>query len=153
MKKVYFIVGIIILTGIIYYTGLYTYFVRTEVQEAPPLPSLATSQKVLAIGSFGEIDFIHKGSGYAKLIEVGDKKFLRFENFEVVNGPDLYVYLSKSASPTGKIESLGDYIDLGRLKGTIGNQNYELPQNINGYKTAIVWCKRYGVLFTYAVMQ
>lgn len=48
---------------------------------------------------------------------------------------------------------IGDYINLGLLKGTSGNQNYEISVDIIGYTTAIVWCKRYGVLFTYAVMK
>lgn len=152
MKKS--VIILVILVGVVYYSGLYTYFVRNDVQENLPTSSNpAESNQVLASGNFVEIDFIHKGSGIAKLVKVDDKNILRFEDFNVVSGPDLYVYLSKSEQPTGDIKSLGDYIDLGLLKGTSGNQNYEIPENITGYKTAVIWCKRYGVLFTYAVMQ
>lgn len=153
MKKIYILIVIVILASVIYFTGLYTYFVRTEVQEFLPSPSVSASSRVLQSGTFGEVDFIHKGSGEAKLVEIDDRQILRFENFNVVSGPDLYVYLSKSEQPTGDIRSLGDYLDLGRLKGTMGNQNYEIPYEVEGYKTAVVWCKRYGALFTYAVMR
>jgi len=154
MKKVLVFVVVIIIIAVIYFTGLYTYFVRTDVQEALPSPSTETSKMgVLRTGSFGEVDFIHKGSGEAKIVQVDGKHILRLENFNVTSGPDLYVYLSKSNAPTGDIKSLGDYVDLGLLKGTSGNQNYDISQNVEGYKTAVIWCKRYGVLFTYAVMQ
>lgn len=154
MKK-YIIVGIVLIIGaVIYYTGLYTYFIRTDIQEELPVSSEPTDlTRTISAGKFVEIDLIHKGSGGAKLIQVDGENILRFENFNVTSGPDLYVYLSKVMSPTGDIKSLGDYIDLGLLKGTSGNQNYEISTDITEYKTAIVWCKRYGVLFTYAVMD
>lgn len=154
MKK-YIIVGILLVLGaVVYFTGLHTYFVRNDVQEALPAPSTSTStQQTLAVGTFGEVDFIHKGSGTARLLEVDGKRILRLENFNVVSGPDLYVYLSESKTPTGDIKSLDKYISLGRLKGTSGNQNYEIPEPFRGYDTAVIWCQRYGVLFTYAVME
>ena len=153
MKK-YIIGGIIILVGIIYFMGLYTYFIRTEIQEALPMSStLSTSPQVIRAGTFGEVDFIHKGSGTARLVNVEGKTILRLEDFNVVSGPDLYVYLSKSEQPTGDLSSLGDFKDLGRLKGTMGNQNYEIMNDATGYTTAVIWCKRYGVLFTYAIMK
>jgi len=155
MKKLYIVLIILVFfAGVVYFTGLYTYFVRKDVQEALPMPSASVeSPTVLAQGTFGEVDFIHKGSGTAKIIEVGGKRILRLENFNVVSGPDLYVYLSETTSPTGDIASLGNFLDLGTLKGTSGNQNYEIPGDSGNRETAIIWCKRYGVLFTYAVMR
>lgn len=139
---------------IVYYTGLYTYFIRNDVQEVlPTFSDSVVSVQTYASGNFVELDLIHKGSGDAKLINVGGKSILRFENFNVSSGPDLYVYLSKSTNPTGDLKSLGDYIDLGPLKGTSGNHNYEINADVNEYKTAVIWCKRFGVLFTYAIMK
>lgn len=153
MKK-YLVFGLLVLGGIVYYTGAYTIFIRTDVQDSAPTASSPEEKtETIASGNFVEVDIIHKGSGAAKLIQVGNVTTLRFENFNVVNGPDLYVYLSKSESPTGDIASLGDYLDLGPLKGTSGNQNYAVRDDASGYKTAVVWCKRYGVLFTYAPMK
>ena len=155
MKKLYIAIGVIGIAGVIYFTGLYTYFIRTEIQEVLPTPvASGMTQKTLALGTFGEIDFIHKGSGEAKIVDIGGKRILRLENFNVVSGPDLYVYISKSTQPTKDIKSLDDFVDLGQLKGTTGNQNYDIPSTASSdHKTAIIWCKRYGVLFTFAVMN
>lgn len=158
MKKYYFIVAIIVLVGVIYYTDLYTYFIRTEVQEDIPRPSVSVpgtpvSPDVLKSGSFVDADLIHKGSGTAKLLEIDGRRIIRLENFNVTNGPDLYVYLSESKKPTGEIKSLDKYLNLGPLKGTSGNQNYEVPEPFSGYDTVVIWCQRYGVLFSYAIME
>lgn len=148
------------LAAIIYFTGLYTYFIRTEINEELPSASpvaetsVMPSPRVLAEGNFGKIDVVHQGSGQAKLVEIGDARIVRLENFSVVSGPDLYVYLTTSSTPTGDPASLGDFINLGLLKATMGNQNYDIPAGTaDDYRTVVIWCKRYGVLFTFAVMQ
>ena len=153
MKKVFWSILVVIVLLGIYYTRVYTYFFKTEVSEE--LPEIMDKQKitVLSEGVFQEVDFIHKGTGKVMLIESNGKMILRFEDFEVTNGPDLYVYLAKGENPTGDLKSLGDYIDLGLLKGSKGNQNYELPNYSDGYSTVVIWCKKFGVLFTYAVMK
>lgn len=153
LKKILILLGIIVAGAGIYY-GRY-YFIRQEIQEDIPAEMKTATRQVRA-GNFTEIDFIHKGSGMAKILESENgHKLLRLENFEVTNGPDLYVYLSRSASPTGDIKDLGDYINLGRLKGNVGDQNYEIAadQNIDGYNTVVIWCKKFGALFSYAVME
>lgn len=156
MRKLILIAAVIVIVavGVGIYYGRY-YFIRTEVKEDIPTEMKTLSRQVRA-GNFTEIDFIHKGSGAAKILEnEGGHKLLRFENFEVTNGPDLYVYLSKSTEPTGDIKDLGDFINLGRLKGNVGDQNYEIAadQNIDGYNTVVIWCQKFGVLFSYAVME
>ena len=156
MKK-FSVIAAVIAVGIgIYYSGVYTYFIKNEVNEE--MPKMGETEKagikIGKSGKFVDVDFIHKGSGDALVLEYQDqKKVLRLENFKVTNGPDLYVYLSKSATPGGTIGSLGDYIELGRLKGNIGGQNYELPKNADGYQNVIIWCKKFGVLFSYAVLK
>ena len=68
--------------------------------------------------------------------------YLRLENFKATNGPDLYVYLATD-------KSTSDFVNLGRLKGNIGNQNYAIPAetNLTKYNTALIWCKAFSVLF------
>jgi Electron transfer DM13 len=58
------------------------------------------------------------------------------------NGPDLYVYLSTN-------KDISDIVNLGRLKGNIGNQNYPIPTgtDISKYNTVLIWCHAYSVLF------
>ena len=67
----------------------------------------------------------HSGTGDAGIFQNPDGSLvLRFENFDIQNGPDLEVYLVPGADQT----SLADgSIHLGALKGNIGDQNYELP--------------------------
>jgi hypothetical protein len=91
----------------------------------------------------GAGDGIHNTEGIAKEIRLEDgKKFIRFENFKVTNGPDLFVYLSTD-------KSASDFIDIGRLKANIGNQNYEIPEgtDLTKYGTVLIWCKAFSVLF------
>ncbi len=139
----------------LFYFRFYTYFQTQEVSETPPVTSdnLSNNLNVIVQGQFMKVDAIHKGSGTAQIIEQNGKRYLRFENFEVTNGPDLYVYLSESKTPSNDLKSLGKYISLGRLKGNIGDQNYETPEQFKGYNTAVIWCQKFGVLFSYAIMH
>ena len=72
---------------------------------------------------------------------MGGKKYLRFEDFEVTNGPDLRVYLTNNGDVHGGLH-------LEKLKGSIGDQNYSL-ENIDAdkYDTVVVYCQPFGVHF------
>lgn len=95
-------------------------------------------------GTFiGVDDGIHNVDGIAKILTLVDgSKILRLENFKSTNGPDLHVYLS-----TDKMAS--NFMDLGRLKGNIGNQNYQVPDDtdLSKYNNVLIWCKAFSVLF------
>lgn len=101
-------------------------------------------------GTFvGVNDGIHNAEGQAKVIKLGDgSNFLRLEDFRSTNGPDLYVYLS-----TDKGNS--DFVNLGRLKGNIGDQNYKIPEgaDLSKYDTALIWCQAFSVLFGSAELR
>ncbi|HEX6252935.1 MAG TPA: DM13 domain-containing protein [Nitrososphaera sp.] len=101
-------------------------------------------------GTFvGVNDGIHNAEGQAKVIKLGDgSNFLRLEDFRSTNGPDLYVYLS-----TDKGNS--DFVNLGRLKGNIGDQNYKIPAgaDLSKYDTALIWCQAFSVLFGSAELR
>lgn len=148
------LVGSLVLLELFYFQ-FHTYFQQMAVMEVLPEVVEGTSPVEVerARGTFGEVDAIHKGSGVAKILERGSESFLVFEDFEVTNGPDLYVYLTTAENPTGDLASLGDYIDLGLLKGNVGNQNYRLPSGSEAHKTVVIWCKKFGVLFSFAAMK
>lgn len=103
-----------------------------------------TNNTMILNGNFVDAgDGFHKAEGIAKVINLADgRTFLRLENLKTTNGPDLYVYLS-----VGKDAS--DIVNLGRLKGNIGNQNYEIPAgtDLSKYNTVLVWCKAFSTLF------
>jgi len=91
----------------------------------------------------------HSGEGIAKIIDVQDgASYLRFEDFTVTNGPDLFVYIAQDGD-------VKNGINLGKLKGSSGNQNYELPENtdLEVYNTAVVYCKLFGVYFAEATLK
>lgn len=100
--------------------------------------------QIVASGQFtGANDGIHNAQGWAKLVKLADgNQLLRFEDFQATNGPDLHVYLATDTSAK-------DYVDLGKLKANIGNQNYDVPEgtDLTKYNTALVWCKQFSVLF------
>ena len=89
----------------------------------------------------------HQATGKAEVITVGDISFLRFEDFEVTNGPDLHVYMTKK----GDIDT---GIDLGKLKGNKGAQNYELSGiNTDVYDTVVIYCQPFHVYFASATLS
>lgn len=109
---------------------------------------------VLASGAFRDADSIHKGSGNAGLYRLADgNHLLRLENLDVTNGPDLHVFLVRHPGPASSSDVTKDnYVDLGALKGNIGNQNYAIAAgtDLTGIASVVVWCKAFGVLFSTA---
>lgn len=87
----------------------------------------------------------HPATGEVKVLESGDQTFVRFENYDGTNGPDLFVYLAKDLDAT-------EFVNLGRAKGNMGNINYEVPEDVDvsEYKYVMTWCRLFGVLFDYA---
>lgn len=83
----------------------------------------------------------HEAQGTTKIIQVNNMTFLRFENFQVTNGPDLRVYIT----PDGDIKN---GIHLEKLKGSKGDQNYLLENvDISVYNTVVIYCQPFGVYF------
>jgi hypothetical protein len=108
----------------------------------------------LTLGEGAFIDLAHTGTGVVKVIELEDgTRILRFEDLDVLNGPDLRVILSPSAlvEDDGAYDD-GAFLDLGPLKGNKGNQNYEIPPEIDldDFATVAIWCRRFNVSFNAA---
>ncbi len=83
----------------------------------------------------------HNAEGTAKILQVNDMTFLRFENFQVTNGPDLRVYIT----PDGDVK---DGIHLEKLKGSKGDQNYLLENiDVDVYDTVVIYCQPFGAYF------
>lgn len=92
----------------------------------------------------------HETSGKAAIYEVDGKHVLRLTNFKTSNGPDVHVYLvaAEDVSENDTVKQAG-FVDLGSLKGNVGDQNYEIPSNVDlaKYRSATIWCARFGVNF------
>ncbi len=112
--------------------------------------------RVVATGTFVDADAVHKGSGSATLYALPDGgHVVRFEDFRTTNGPALVVYLAKHPSPSSAADVLdGGFIDLGELKGNVGNQNYVIPAgtSVDEYASVVVWCELFDVLFSPAAL-
>jgi hypothetical protein len=103
---------------------------------------------IVASGSFHGSDGFHFGQGTATIVETAPGRYrLRFADFSVRNGPDLYVYLSPAAD--GYAEGS---LELGRLKATDGAFGYDLPAGTDpaDFASAVVWCKQFSHLFATA---
>ena len=112
----------------------------------------ADAPVVVASGSFVDADAVHKGTGTATLYALPDKRHVvRFEDFRTTNGPALVVYLAQHPAPkqAADVTDRG-YLSLGKLKGNVGNQNYEIPADIDvaDYNSVVIWCELFGVLFS-----
>ncbi len=120
-----------------------------EASEANDEMPEMTTDEIVTLGEGLFEGRSHPAVGTAKVISDGSQSFLRFENFETDNGPDLNVYLSAAPLGADSGEYDDDFIDLGDLKGNVGDQNYELPDGVDldRYQTVVIWCVRFGVAF------
>ena len=120
---------------------------------AKTAPTVAPAgPKVLSMGQLQRVDDLHRGTGPVSLIELDGKTYLRFDNVAIQNGPDLHVYLARGMG--GAYDGSRD-LYLGGLKATNGSFNYELPAGtpLADYKSVVVWCRAFTVLFTWADLR
>jgi hypothetical protein len=142
-KKVIYLLGAFVglaLLSFAYY-ALSPLFRNVVVNDASPALSDSEPSHSFSIeGTTG-----HPASGSVRIVNADNKRYVRYENFKTINGPDLYVYLAKDLDAK-------EYIDLGALKATEGNVNYEIPNDISTteYPYVMVWCRAFGTLFNYA---
>jgi hypothetical protein len=137
-------------------------FVNEAVSEEFPVSASgsdasSTAMPVLvAEGKFHGV--AHETNGMATLHQLADgKRVLRFTNFQTSNGPDVQVYLgvAPDANDNETVTKSGFY-HVGALKGNIGDQNYDLPSDLDLSKShsVTIWCRRFGVNFgTAPLMQ
>jgi hypothetical protein len=138
-------------------------FVNKSVNESfPPVAAAAASgaasaaaPRNLASGMFHSV--AHQTKGDAGIYELpGGKRILRLTNFETSNGPDVRVYLvaAPDATDNATVKNAG-FIEVGPLKGNEGDQNYDVPAEVdlNKYQAVTIWCRRFGVNFATAPLK
>jgi hypothetical protein len=111
--------------------------------------------KVLAKGEFHNAEKAGKGTATVYQLANG-KRVLRLSDFRTDNGPDLHVRLiaADDAKDTASVAKT-DYVEVAKLKGNKGNQNYELPEKVNlgKYRVVSIWCNRFSVNFAAAPLK
>jgi len=131
---------------------------KTVNEEFPGEAALASIEKgrmAVTEGNFKGL--AHETKGLASIYQLADgKRTLRLTEFETSNGPDVHVYLTAAEVEKGNdaVKDAG-FIDLGSMKGNKGDQNYDIPLNIDlsKYKFATIWCARFGVNFGIAPLS
>lgn len=132
------------------------FFLNRMVDEAAPAMADVAGQmpdkemggepmadKPMYVGFFRDGDATHHAEGRAIVLTADSMRYLRFEEFETTNGPDLYVYLIRPGMP------VRDGLQLGKLKGNMGSQNYEVPAgtDLSLYSQVAIWCRAFNVTF------
>jgi Electron transfer DM13 len=99
-------------------------------------------------GEFTSIDHGTSGS-VVVLQDPTGRQFVRVENLETTNGPDLFVYLSTNPPDGPEDQFDDDYISLGRLAGNLGSSNYEVPADtdLSRFASVVIWCDRFNSAF------
>jgi hypothetical protein len=130
-------------------------FINSRVNESFPVASASAKPATLSAGDFHS--GAHETKGMATIYQLPDgKKTLRLTNFQTSNGPDVVVYLvaAADANDSETVKQAG-FLELGSLKGNIGDQNYDVPANVDlsKYKAVTIWCRRFSVNFGTAPLK
>ena len=155
-KWILVIVGIPVLVGAWWAFRPEKLFVNQKVNEAAPAGLSAEPEALYT----GKLDGkIHQTSGRATIYKSADsKQYLRLSDFATSNGPDVHVLLAKADDKTLDQEIVkGDFdiVELGALRGNQGDQNYDLPGNVdlNKYQAVVVYCERFHAIFGVARLE
>ena len=158
-KPVTWVVAVVVVAGLAVGLALFEpwrAFTRSEANEPLPVAVSAsesappsTAPAVLAQGRF--VSQEHDTSGTAKVLRLADgSRILRLERFSTSDGPDVHVWLSTTkAGADWHAYDDSRYVALGELKATDGNINYAIPAkaNLDGLRSAVIWCDRFNVAF------
>ena len=129
--------------------------VNRRVDEAMPAAQGGSPAQPLESGRFYSI--LHPTEGTATIYRLRDgTRVLRLTSFRTSNGPDVHVYMvaAADAKDAATVENAG-FIDLGVIKGNIGDQNYRLGSDLDlgKYRAVSIWCKRFSVNFGAAALR
>jgi hypothetical protein len=157
MRRRSWVIGLAVVGGI----GWYAFrpellFVRKTVNEGLPVAAAQPAARgsvapaaVLLQGQFKSV--AHETKGTAAVYELADgSRVLRLTEFVTSNGPDVRVYLVAAAdAPDDETVKKAGFVELGKLKGTDGDQNYEVPGDLDlsKYRAVTIWCRRFSVNF------
>jgi hypothetical protein len=102
---------------------------------------------------------VHQTSGRATIYKEADGKLvLRLTNFKTSNGPDVHVILvavKDAEDDANFLKSDTARVELGKLKGNEGDQNYDVPAgtDLTKYQTVSIYCERFNANFGAAPLE
>ena len=123
----------------------------TGLSGALSLAAQTSAPQIAAASEFISLD--HGTSGTALVVALPDGGVtLRFEDLDTSNGPDLYVVLTPHAADSGNYDGR---LQLGRLKGNRGDQNYDIPPgtDLTAFRSVVIWCERFSSPFGAAPVE
>ncbi len=117
---------------------------------------LAQNGNIVATGTFHGA--AHKTSGRATVYSVDGKETLRLTNFKTSNGPDVHVVLiaaSDAQDNENFLDKSVERIELGKLKGNEGDQDYAVPSgtDLSKFKAVSIYCERFNANFGTAPLE
>ncbi|MFD5770087.1 DM13 domain-containing protein [Streptomyces sp. NPDC127049] len=125
---------------------------RAPSPGATARPEPPAAPATVARGTF--ISHEHATAGTVRIVRLADGSHtLRLEGLDTSNGPDLRVWLSDAPVKEGiagwRVFDDGKYVNLAKLKGNKGDQNYPLPAGLDwsAYGSVSIWCDRFDVSF------
>lgn len=129
----------------------------TPPPDTTPEPVAPPAPVDLATGSF--ITHEHQTSGSVRIVQQPDgSRVLAIAGLDTSDGPDLRVWLSDQPVIEGTagwgVFDDGLFLELGTLKGNVGDQVYEIPAgvDITPYTSVSIWCARFAVSFGAAAL-
>jgi hypothetical protein len=156
-------IGLVVLGGI----GWYLFrpellFVNKTVNEELAVAPAASATDVVTAGAAlpaklfaGQFHSVaHETHGTATIHDLGGgHRVLRLTEFATSNGPDVRVYLVAAADAAdNETVTRAGFVEVGKLKGNEGDQNYDVPADLDltKYRAVTIWCRRFSVNFATA---
>ena len=122
-------------------------FTSRTIIDTPP-----ASSTLIASGAL--VSHEHETSGTVELVQLPDGRYqVILRELSSSDGPELWLWMTDQEVLPGKegweVFDDGQWVALGRMKGTHGLQVYDVPPgtDISQFKSVTIWCKRFAVSF------
>ncbi|WP_035351464.1 DM13 domain-containing protein, partial [Edaphobacter aggregans] len=118
--------------------------------------AFAQDGNIVATGTFHGA--AHSTSGRATVYQSGDTTTLRLTKFKTSNGPDVHVVLIAATDAQDNDNFLDkniERLELGKLKGNQGDQNYSIPAgtDLSKFRAVSIYCLRFNANFGTAPLE
>jgi len=130
--------------------------IADDEQALPDDSRKVDGAQALLGGDFQQFDALHWGVGNATIYRLPSGRYrLHFADFASALGANTRVYLAEDPQPLSALQLEAGSLDLGRLKGNVGEQSYDLPQNVDlsRYESVVIFCLELNRSITVATFR